>query len=249
MKEVVEKLKKAKNVVVLSGAGISKASGIPTFRGKDGLWKNYDATQLATPSAFKKDPKLVWEWYNWRRNIIVKAKPNPAHTACVELEKMYKDGFSLITQNVDGLHRLAGSHFIYELHGNIWQTRCISCGKIEEGRKVYEENELPPKCKDCGGLLRPHIVWFGEMLPQDVLQEALSASRNADVVLSIGTSGVVQPAASIPLIAKENGAYVVELNVEKTPNSPFMDKVIIEDVTESLPQLIEMLKKSEEETS
>lgn len=244
MEEVVEKLKKAKNVVVFSGAGISKASGIPTFRGKDGLWKDYDATQLATPSAFKRDPKLVWQWYNWRRSIIIKAQPNPAHIACVELEKMYKEGFYLITQNVDGLHRLAGNHFIYELHGNIWQTVCLSCGKMEEERVIYEEEELPPHCKSCGGLLRPHIVWFGEMLPQDVLQEALSASRSSDVFLGIGTSGVVQPAASMPLIAKENGAYVVEFNVEKTPNSPFMDKVIIDDVAKSLPKLMEMLKKN-----
>ncbi len=235
IEEVRERLERARRPVALTGAGISAESGVPTFRGKDGLWRNYRAEELATPEAFRKDPKLVWEFYEWRRGLLSKVKPNRGHYALAELEKK-KEEFAIITQNVDGLHSLAGSRNVVELHGNIWIVRCAVCGKEKEDRTVPME-EIPPRCS-CGGLLRPGVVWFGEMLPVDALNKTYELLENTDLMLVIGTSGVVQPAASFATMAKQRGAFVVEINLERTPVSSFMDVVINGRAGDILPQIV-----------
>jgi NAD-dependent deacetylase len=208
-------LKGARRVAVLTGAGISAESGVPTFRGPEGLWRKFRAEDLATPEAFARDPILVWEWYDWRRRIIAKVAPNPGHVVLARWETRFPD-FMLITQNVDGLHTLAGSRRLLELHGNIWQTRCPDDGRIVENRDV-PLSPIPPRCSSCGGLLRPHIVWFGEELDQDILRRAFSASAQAEVMLAVGTSALVHPAASLPLAAAESGATIIEINPDPTP--------------------------------
>jgi len=225
----------ASNVTVLSGAGISAESGIPTFRGEDGLWKNFRPEDLATPEAFSKDPKLVWEWYEWRRKLIKDSKPNPGHYALADLEQQVAD-YTLITQNIDGLHQMAGSRNIVEMHGNLWQIRCTNCGNIEQNFEVPFK-ELPPLCKDCNSLGRPNIVWFGEMIPMPIIDKSLTSIENCQVMLIIGTSGVVEPAASMGLVAKQTGKTVIEINLETTPNSNFYDLSINGKSGEILPQI------------
>ncbi len=240
--KIAEKIKNANKLTVLTGAGISKASGIPTFRGKDGLWSKYSPSELATYQAFTKNPKLVWQWYNYRRKIIKAAKPNAAHFAISELEQIFKDNFTLITQNIDSLHRQAGNKNILELHGNIFETRCLICDKIYFDDTIYEDDELPPKCKFCGGKVRPNVVWFGENLDRDILDQAMAASAQCDVFLCIGTSGVVQPAASLPKIASDIRAFVVEINVEYSGVSIYADEVIIGKAEEILPKIVDLVK-------
>ena len=210
----------ARTVTVLTGAGISADSGVPTFRGTDGLWRNFRAEDLATPEAFARNPRLVWEWYNWRRELIVTKHPNVAHEAIVELERRHKQ-FWLITQNVDGLHRDAGSRQLSEIHGNIWKVRCTGCGVISENREI----PLPPlpTCRLCHALLRPHIVWFGESLREEDLRRCDETLQACDLLLVIGTSGVVYPAAGFASVAKEVGALVIEINLESTPQSDLVD--------------------------
>ncbi len=244
--EAVKILKSTKSLFVLTGAGISAASGIPTFRGKDGLWKNYSATELATPEAFERNPKLVWEWYHWRQGIILKARPNPAHYALVELEKKV-ERFLLLTQNVDNLHKVAGSKNVLELHGNIFRARCLGCGKImphqveiNSNGEVGQKNELP-HCS-CGGLLRPDVVWFGEPIPQDVWEESIKFLTSADTALICGTSGVVFPAAAIPGIARDYGSKTIEINLEPTPISSIADVSIIGSADKILPEIVEGCK-------
>ena len=186
--EVKDRLQSARAVVVLTGAGVSADSGVPTFRGKDGLWRNFRAEDLATPEAFSRDPWTVWEWYDWRRGLLATKHPNPAHYALAELEGRY-ERFALITQNVDGLHSTAGSKALVELHGNIWKVRCTSCGKVRPNRDV--PITLLPLCPECEGLLRPHIVWFGESLNPDDLAQSQEALLHCDLLLIVGTSGVV----------------------------------------------------------
>lgn len=217
---VKERLAEAQAITVLTGAGISADSGVPTFRGADGLWRNFRAEDLATPEAFARDPHLVWEWYNWRRELIATKHPNAAHQAVGELERRYEQ-FWLITQNVDGLHRAAGSRKLSEIHGNIWMVRCTACGFIEDNRDV--PITIHPTCQHCNGLLRPHIVWFGESLSPEDLTRCASVLKTCDVLLVIGTSGVVYPAAGFASIAKEAGAYVVEINLDTTPQSDLVD--------------------------
>ena len=214
-------LASARNVTVLTGAGISADSGVPTFRGADGLWRNFRAEDLATPEAFERDPRLVWEWYNWRRELISTKQPNPAHIALVELECRMRETFWLITQNVDGLHRTAGSQRLSEIHGNIWKVRCTGCGVISENREV----PLPilPTCRRCQALLRPHIVWFGESLREEDLRRCDQVIQGCDLFLVIGTSGVVYPAAGFASGAKDVGALVIEINLESTPQSDLVD--------------------------
>jgi len=236
IKRVRDRISNANSVAVLTGAGISAESGVPTFRGKDGLWRNYRAEELATPQAFHRDPGLVWEWYNMRREKVAAVKPNAAHYALADLENKVRD-FTLIPQNVDGLHIQAGSRNILELHGNIWKVRCTGCGEISENHHI--PIEILPRCKNCGGLLRPHIVWFGEMLPQDVLSAASSALNRCEVLLVIGTSGIVQPAASMASQAKSAGAYVVEINIDQTPNTGLVDDELIGKAGEIVPLLAE----------
>lgn len=236
IKALRETLKKADRVAVLTGAGISAESGVPTFRGDEGLWQNYRATDLATPQAFARDPELVWDFYNWRRDLISKVTHNPAHRALVDLEGLVPD-FTIITQNVDGLHLLAGSRNIIEIHGNLWKVRCTKCHEITLDRSP--DLGSSPKCTSCGGLLRPHVVWFGEALDPDILRQAVDASRNCRVMLVIGTSGVVQPAASLALEAKSAGAVLAEINLESTPHSGFMDFALHGKAGDIVPRLVE----------
>ena len=203
----------AKRIAVLTGAGISAESGVPTFRGTEGLWRNFRAEDLATPAAFERDPKPVWEWYDWRRGLIGKCKPNAAHDALVRIENRGHP-FTLITQNVDGLHKLAGSRNILLLHGEIWTIRCVDCGAEREDR-TSPLPSIPPRCP-CGGLERPGVVWFGEALPEGAMRRAVSDVTSAELFLVIGTSAVVYPAAGLIPLALEEGVPVVEINPEPT---------------------------------
>jgi len=216
--KLVQALKHAERVVVLTGAGISAESGVPTFRdAQTGLWASFNPEELATREAFEKNPRRVWEWYAYRRDLIKNVKPNAGHLALAEMERRFPR-FTLITQNVDGLHRRAGSRSVIELHGNLARSKCF-----EEDLPVpsWEEGpEIPPRCPRCGGSLRPDVVWFGEMLPVRELEAAMEAAKNAQIFLSVGTSALVQPAASLPFVALERGASVVEINPEETPLSP-----------------------------
>ncbi|UCC11908.1 MAG: NAD-dependent deacylase [candidate division WOR-3 bacterium] len=228
---------RARSVFVLTGAGISAESGIPTFRGTDGLWKNYSTTDLATPEAFKNNPTLVWEWYHWRQRIISQAQPNPAHQAIVQLEK-HAERFLLLTQNVDGLHVRAGSKNVLELHGNIFRARCLLCGATLRHLPPDTEQESDlPRCT-CGGLLRPDVVWFGETIPQDIWHTALTFLTKTEVAIICGTSGVVWPAASIPEIARHEGIATIEVNLEPTGISTMVDVSIQGKAGKLLPQLL-----------
>jgi NAD-dependent deacetylase len=216
--ELLHKLASANRVTVLTGAGVSAESGVPTFRdAQTGLWAKYSPEELATPRAFQRNPRLVWDWYAWRRQLVAKAKPNPAHLALVELESAFPK-FELITQNVDGLHQRAGSAKVIELHGNITRTKCFNEGTIVS--QWEDTGEVPPKCPQCGGLLRPDVVWFEETLPELEMAAAARASKNCDVFFSIGTSSLVYPAAALPTEALRSGATVVEINPQRTPFTP-----------------------------
>jgi NAD-dependent deacetylase len=225
----------ATSVAVLTGAGISAESGVPTFRGPEGLWREFKPEELATPEAFARDPRLVWEWYDWRRSIVAKAAPNGAHKALVRLE-IRKPGFTLITQNVDGLHDLAGSGKILKLHGDIWRLRCTECGANFPNRRVPLP-KLPPHCA-CGGLARPGVVWFGEPLPEGMMKEAEHAAAAAQVFLVIGTSAVVYPAAGLIPYAKQAGARVIEINPEPTAATAIVDCSLHGPAAEILPALV-----------
>jgi len=238
---VSELLGKVNRVVALTGAGISAESGIPTFRGKDGLWRKYRAEELATPTAFHQDSELVWEWYNWRRGIIAPVEPNPGHKVLARWEKTFS-GFALITQNIDGLHWKAGSKNILELHGNIWKVRCTEEGTITENHDSPLK-EIPPSCPSCGALLRPHVVWFGESLSPTILQRAFLLSSQCEVIFVIGTSAVVQPSASLPLSAAEAGAKVIEININPTPLTPYADISLMGKSGEILPLIDKDLKR------
>jgi len=233
---VRQKLSSARSVTVLTGAGISADSGVPTFRGADGLWRHYRAEDLATPEAFARDPRLVWEWYNWRRELIATKRPNPAHDAVAEMERRFKQ-FWLITQNVDGLHRDAGSQQLSEIHGNIWMVRCTACRRIVENREV--PIAILPLCGSCGGLLRPHIVWFGESLAEEDLEKSAAALQSSDVCLIVGTSGLVYPAAGFGAIAKQAGAFIVEINLDSTPHSSLADATLQGRARDLVPLLLE----------
>ena len=229
-------LAEAERLCVLTGAGISAESGVPVFRGPGGLWRQYRAEELATPEAFASDPRLVWEWYDWRRSVVAKADPNPGHLALVELERRASD-FTLVTQNVDGLHERAGSQRVLKLHGDLWILRCPGCG-VESSNRDVPLKELPPRCA-CGALLRPGVVWFGEALPAEVLEAAFVAARRAEVFLVVGTSAVVQPAAGLPLATKRAGARLIEVNLEPTPLSALADASFRARAGEFLPHLVE----------
>lgn len=228
-------LQTARSVTVLTGAGISAESGVPTFRGPGGLWRQYRPEELATPEAFRRDPRLVWEWYDWRRRRIAEARPNAGHEALVRLEAL-RPRFTLITQNVDGLHDRAGSRRVLKLHGDIWMVRCLGCGRERRDERVPLP-ELPPRC-DCGGLLRPGVVWFGEALPPGAWDEAEAAARAAEVFLVVGTSAVVYPAAGLIPLAQASGARVIEVNLEETPFSSHLDCSLRGLAGEILPALI-----------
>lgn len=235
LSELKERLERTRSVAVLTGAGISADSGVPTFRGQDGLWRNFRAEDLATPEAFSRDPRLVWEWYDWRRSLIATKSPNAAHQALVELERRC-ERFWLITQNVDGLHAVAGSQSLIELHGNIWKVRCTQCGGVSENHDVPIAILL--YCTDCGGLLRPHIVWFGESLNPEDMARSEAALHACELLLIIGTSGVVYPAAAFASVARAAGAFVAELNLDPTPNSSLVNMSLQGRAKEIVPQLL-----------
>ena len=232
---LLEAFHEATHVVALTGSGISAESGVPTFRdAQTGLWERYDPLELATPEAFARDPRLVWEWYAWRRGLVADAEPNPGHEALADLERRIP-GFTLVTQNVDGLHQRAGSRRVIELHGNIMRSRCS-----EEGIIVgeYKGEETPPRCPRCGEFLRPDVVWFGETLPFGALEEASEAARGCNLFLSIGTSSLVYPAAALPYEALDNGATLVEINPTETPLSVNADFTLRGPAGEVLPDIL-----------
>jgi NAD-dependent deacetylase len=225
----------ATSIAVLTGAGISAESGIPTFRDKGGLWRNFRSEDLATPEAFARDPNLVWEWYDWRRGLIAKAAPNAGHCALAKMERGAHKSLTLVTQNVDGLHDRAGSQRVLKLHGDIWSLRCTGCARWWKDERASLP-ELPPRC-ECGALARPGVVWFGESLPDEVWAEALEAARRSNVFLVIGTAAVVYPAAGLVHVAKSAGAKVIEINVAETPVSALVDYSWRAPAAEALPQL------------
>lgn len=230
-------MREAMSVAVLTGSGISAESGVPTFReAQTGLWARYDPEQLATPEAFARDPGLVWEWYERRRGLVGAAEPNPGHKALADLERRVPE-FALVTQNVDGLHVRAGNREVIELHGNITRTRCSVEGVIVEG---YEETGKPPLCPGCEAPLRPDVVWFGEMLLAGALKAASEAARDCDLLLSVGTSSLVYPAAGLPHEALEYGATLVEINPNQTPLTSHADFVVKGRAGEALPELLRL---------
>lgn len=236
--QITDKLQQAKKIVFVTGAGISQESGIPTFRGNDGLWRKYDPMKLATIDAFYEDPKLVWEWYEDRRKNILAAKPNAGHVAIAELAK-YKEVW-VLTQNIDGLHQRAGSKNVLELHGSIITIKCTVCDFRDKITNSF--SEVPPLCK-CGNILRPDVVWFGEPLPQDIWGEAMKQASQCDVMVVVGTSLAVSPANLLPVYAKENGALMIEVNPEETLMSHSMDLSIKATSANALPQIVSLFKK------
>jgi len=232
---LIETLRDAGRVVALTGSGISAESGVPTFReAQTGLWERYDPQELATPEAFARDPRLVWEWYEWRRNLVSEAEPNAGHRALAELERRVPS-FTLVTQNVDGLHERAGSRNVIELHGNILRSKCSREDIVAEPEEI--DDSVPPRCPRCGAFLRPDVVWFGEMLPLGAFEAASEAARGCDVFLSIGTSSLVYPAAALPYEALENGATLVEINQSETPLTPHTTFALRGRAGEVLPNL------------
>lgn len=237
---LIANLQSAKSICVLTGAGISAESGVPTFRGEEGLWKKFRPEELANFDAFIRNPDLVLEWYTYRRKLIRDVKPNPGHYALVDLEHAVEQ-FTLVTQNVDNLHRRAGSESVVELHGNIERSYCIDCGASAPDSDL-ESLSAAPRCRDCGGLIRPDVVWFGEMLPVEAFSKAEKAARQCDVFLCIGTSAVVYPAASLPYIALDHGGYVIELNQEHTELSARAHETLLGPSGELLPALLLSLR-------
>lgn len=235
--DLIEALRAAQHIAVLTGAGASAESGVPTFRdAQTGLWAQFDPHELATPQAFRRNPKLVWDWYAWRRALVERARPNPGHYALVEMERR-TPRFTLVTQNVDGLHQQAGSRNVIELHGNLRRFKCFDCEAPYPGLPSEGDGAIPT-CERCGGLLRPDVVWFGEPLPTDAYQAALEAAQTCDVFFSIGTSGLVEPAASLPRLARRALATVVTINLDVTTESSPNAYAIHGKAGEVLPALV-----------
>ncbi|MBF8283477.1 MAG: NAD-dependent protein deacylase [Anaerolineales bacterium] len=244
---LIESLRAARHVAALTGSGISAESGIPTFRDAQtgpsassgqALWSKYRPEELATPEAFRRNPRLVWEWYEWRRGLVAKAAPNPGHLALAELERRVPR-FTLITQNVDGLHQQAGSRNVIELHGNLRRTKCFDENGVVDAWPATDD--VPPRCPRCGGLLRPDVVWFGEALPQSALAAAIEAAQTCDLFFAIGTSALVQPAASLPFQAIQRGVVTVEINADATPLTPRVTHALCGSAGEVLPALLKAL--------
>ncbi len=237
--ELLDALRSAERITMMTGAGISAESGVPTFRdAQTGLWAKYDPMELATPQAFRQNPKLVWDWYAWRRELIAETKPNAGHFALVELEQLLPN-MMLVTQNVDGHHQLAGSANVIELHGNIGRTKCFEDGRIID--TWAETADLPPRCPHCGAMLRPDVVWFNESLPEAALSQAITASQNCDLYFSIGTSALVQPAASLAHEARRHGATLIEINLEPTPLTKYVTYALHGSAATILPALVKQV--------
>jgi NAD-dependent deacetylase len=242
--QLAQRLKAASRVTALTGAGISAASGVPTFRGEEGLWKSYSPQELATPQAFRRDPRLVWEWYNWRRELISKCRPNPAHHVIAKWSKQYS-GFVLITQNVDGLHEKAGTENIIRFHGSIWEVMCWNSCQSSPDRWIdttVPMPQIPPSCPYCGGLIRPGVVWFGEGIDPGVLEESAKA-LHCEVFITIGTSSQVYPAAALADQARVNGAFTAEINMEATPASESVHLSIQGPAETILPEIEDLLNR------
>lgn len=230
-------LRDARHVCVLTGAGVSAESGVPTFReAQDGLWAQYRAEELATPDAFLADPALIWRWYRWRRQIVTEAQPNPGHIALARLAK-FVPRLTLVTQNVDNLHQRAGSRDVIEFHGNIFEDRCYADRTLHVG----DESLDVPVCPDCGGHLRPGVVWFGEAIPEHALEQSCAAAADCDVFLSVGTSSLVYPAAGLVDLARQNGAVVAEINPNPTMHAAHFDFALAGNSGAVLPKLVESL--------
>ena len=232
-------IREARHVCVLTGAGVSAESGVPTFRdAQDGLWARYSPQELATPEAFLADPALIWRWYRWRRGLVAAAAPNAGHFALAKLAELVPR-FTLITQNVDNLHQRAGSAAVIEFHGNLFEDRCF----MEGTKTVGDETLDVPRCPDCGGNLRPGVVWFGEPIPDRALNESFAAAADCDVFLSVGTSSEVYPAAGLADLARENRALVAEINPQPTRQAARFDLVIAANSGTALPKLVELLAR------
>ena len=240
--ELSRRLLAAQHWLVLSGSGISAESGVPTFRdAQTGLWARYAPEDLATPEAFARDPQLVWDWYQWRRELVARAAPNPAHRALARLQDLVPQ-LTLITQNVDGLHQRAGSRHVVEFHGNLQSNRCASCGRVAE--PDAQDQTRPPRCPHCAGALRPGVVWLGETIPQDALDAALAAANSADLFLSVGTSSLVYPAAGLAQLALTNGAVVIEINPHDTPLTLQADFHLAGPAGQWLPAIARQVEES-----
>ena len=233
-KKLVKKIASSKKVVFFTGAGMSSESGIPTFRGKDGIWNKLKPEELANFDAFLRNPKLVWEWYIHRKQIINESKPNAGHLAIAESQNIFPE-VTVVTQNIDNFHKRAGSKIVYELHGNIERNYCIKCSKYYNEELDFRKGV--PQCS-CGGLIRPDVVWFGEYLPEDQFNASEKAAKNCDLFFIIGTSAVVYPAASLIFTAKQGGAYLVEVNIEETEISPYVNNSLLGLSGEVLPALM-----------
>jgi len=246
IQQAAQAIHKAQKIAILTGAGVSKESGVPTFReAMDGLWAQYDPQQLATPQAFQANPKLVWDWYQWRRGLVSNAQPNPGHIALAKLHE-YKRDVVVITQNVDDLHEQAGSQQIIHLHGNIARSRCYdNCQDVPTSIDIsqldYDKENGPPTCPHCGAYVRPDVVWFGEPLPQAELANAFSISEACDVMLVVGTSGLVSPASQLPILAKRNGATIIEVNPDYSMITRIADIKLEGPSGEMLPRVVAAL--------
>ena len=235
--QAAEILHSASHLIALTGAGISRESNVPTFRGADGLWRNYDPMELATPQAFARDPNLVWEWYTWRQGLIRDCNPNPAHLTLANWEK---EGIlrHVLTQNVDDLHHRAGSEILTQVHGSIFALKCTQC---EYKSRLDALSDTLPTCPRCSANLRPDVVWFGESLDPNVMNRVYVQLEKADFIIVIGTSGIVHPAASFPLVVKQRGGKMIEVNVEKTPLSQVADLHLSGNAGEILPTIEKLL--------
>lgn len=234
MREARQRLAAARRIAVLTGSGVSAASGIPTFRGPGGLWRQYRVEELATPEAYRRDPELVWEWYRTRFELVRASEPNRAHELLAQLEETAPD-VTIVTQNVDGLHQRSGSRRVIELHGNLTQSRCETCGQVEPLAPGFL---IPPRCSACGGRARPNVVWFGELLPDEAFTEAVRAFQACELALVVGTSAAVEPAASLGRLAAQQGALVIEINPQTTPLTPHADLSLRLSAASGLTELL-----------
>jgi NAD-dependent deacetylase len=236
---LADRVRRARRITVLTGAGVSAASGVPTFRGVGGLWRNYRPEELATPEAFSRDPRTVWEWYDWRRRLVAECRPNPAHAALAAWSHRYR-AFTLVTQNVDDLHERAGTRNVVRFHGSLWELACARGCRSAWRDETVPLPELPPHCPGCRGLARPGVVWFGEPIPRAALEASLSA-LDCDVYLVVGTSSVVYPAAGLTQEARRRGAFTVEVNPELTEASELVNLAVAGRAEEILARVEEIL--------